>query len=95
MPPYPSTKAKRRLWVDDLLLRLEALAADLRTLRAELHNRVPEARAKATSRRYDETLVARINSIHEAFPDLPQHEIAKLVDTNQGRINNALRGIRT
>ena len=99
--PLPTTKAKQRVWLDDIILRLgdilrpdHPILRDLRLLRAELHNHGPEERAKATSRPYTPDLVDRIRAMRRAFPDMPQHEIAKVVDTNQGRVNNALRGVR-
>lgn len=72
-----------------------AVAAFLcRAVAADMHNRVPPARARNTSQAVTPAVRRRIRDLHQTDPALPQHEIAKLAGVNQGRVNEVLRGIR-
>jgi hypothetical protein len=73
---------------------LAELQRRLEVVHAELRNRPPVTRAAHTSVKVTPEIEARMIALHEQFPDMPQHEIAKRTDTNQGRVSETLAGVR-
>lgn len=63
-------------------------------LRANLHNRRVLPRAPVSSVSMCDELRQRIRALKRHNPSLSQQQIAEMVGTNQGRVNNALIGVR-
>lgn len=62
---------------------------------ADAISRKPRATgAPVTSAPMTEALRARIRALHDAEPALTQHEIARRLGTNQGRVSETLAGKR-
>lgn len=96
------TKADHRRVIASVIAALRepspdtaSLADTLALLLTHMHNHVPDDRARTTSVSITRDVARRIRALHRADPKLPQHEIARLVGTNQGRVNEVLRGVRT
>jgi hypothetical protein len=89
------TKEDMRQELDVILATLDAVLGRLRVIRAELHNRPPTTRGECTSAPVDEELVALVLKLHADNPSMPQHDIAELAGTNQGRVSEILAGKRT
>lgn len=76
------------------LTELEDVLADLRVLRAELHNRSPVMRGRRTSVTITPIVRQQIRVLHQQYPTMNQHELAWHVNTNCGRICETLTGKR-
>lgn len=98
----PTTKPKQRLVlakISQVLWRKvgHLVAYELHCLDytiAHMHNRTTSPRARSTSVAITPTVEAQIRYLHQTDPTCPQHEIATLVGTNQGRVNETLIGKR-
>lgn len=78
----------------ELQKRWKNLIEDMEELRAEMHNRPPQMRGKATSVKVTRAVAREIRAIHKARPDLPQHEIARLLDITPARVSETIAGKR-
>lgn len=89
------TKEDMRVEVDAILDALHELYHRLYAVRDELHNRPPIMRGENTSVTVDGSVVEAVLAMHEAYPEMPQHEIAKRIGLNPGRVSEILAGKRT
>lgn len=81
----------------DVAARLRVLARTLRypelaTLADEIRRRPMRSRAPATM---TSQVAATIRRMKAANPNMPQHEIARRLNVNPGRVSEVLRGKRT
>jgi hypothetical protein len=98
----PGTKDKQRLVlmkVSSILWRKvgHLVAFELHCLDytiAQMHNRTPTSRGRRTSVPITPAVKAAIRNVYAIDPNANQHDVAYSVGTNQGRVNNVLRGIR-
>jgi len=96
MTRHPSTKAKQRQWLDNCIAQLEALTLDLRTLRAELHNRRPVTRGQVTAASVTAEKRRLVLRLHKQHPEWNYEQLARASRLdNIGRISGILAGIRT
>ena len=87
-------KSEMRDEVDTLLKIAIMLVDRLTVLREELHNRKPVTRGDPVSLPMTDERRTMIQRLHSAYPTMSQHEIAKIVGTNQGRVSEVLHGVR-
>lgn len=73
---------------------LQALIEDMEELRAEMHNRPRQMRGKNTSKSVTKAVHEAILRIHAKHPDLPQHEIARMLSITPARVSEAIAGKR-
>jgi len=67
---------------------------DLAHIRNQMHNRHMRPRARSTSAPVTPQLAARVLMLYAVDPSMPQHDIAYIVGTNVGRVNEILNGKR-
>jgi hypothetical protein len=89
------TKEDMRVEIDAILDASHGLYHRLYAVRDELHNRPPVMRGEHTSVTVDESVIEAVIRMHEENPEMPQHEIAKRVGVNPGRVSEILAGKRT
>lgn len=67
----------------------------LMLLHGEMRNRPPKTRGDPTSHPIDAGIRRKVLQLHKQAPDMPQHEIAKAIGINQGRVSEIIAGKRT
>ena len=97
----PDTKPKQRIVLKALIERLRNVAPHLileimvlEGMLHHMHNRSTGRAARNTSRAVTPQMRDRILWMHRNDPTMPQHDIASRCGTNQGRVNEVLRGKR-
>jgi len=86
----PSTKAKQREYLDELIHIAEGLLAALKVLRSELHNRPPMPKRPAQKRRVAPATLRRDHSNGHSMQAISQHYGISI-----GRVSEAVHGKRT
>jgi hypothetical protein len=89
------TKSEMREEVLQLLGILSEVEERLTILHGELQNRPRKTNGSPVSVPIDTTVVRKVQTLHMTDPGMPQHEIAKIVGINQGRVSEILAGKRT
>lgn len=72
----------------------ELACAELEALAGQLSRRSPAPRSNPTSTPMTEEMRDAIRAYHRAHPKLPQVDVARVFNVNQGRVSEALRGFR-
>jgi len=97
----PTTKAKQRLWVHDLIVDTHAghvsrdeIVRRLYVLLVELRNRPPIKRSDPCSVPTTADVKARILQLSAADPLMAHQTIAERIGTNIGRVSEVLAGKR-
>lgn len=81
--------------LDEFRRELSSLIEGMEELRREMRNRPPVTHGRNVSERITPEKVAEIRRLHLDNPTMPQHEIARRANVNQGRVSEVLAGIRT
>jgi hypothetical protein len=76
-------------------LAIELSCDELSDLADEIARRSVRQRAPSTSAPMTDAVRAEIKAMKAAEPDLSQHEIAKRLNLNPGRVSETLRGKRS
>lgn len=84
-----------RVLLDHLIRETYKIVEQLEELRLEMHNRPRQMRGRVTSNRTTPKVKAQILKIHAVDPNLPQHEIARIVNVQPGRVSEIIAGKRT
>lgn len=87
-------KSDMRDLLDRMIADAEAHLDNLKKLRAEMRNRPPKMHGRATSQTVTPAIRQQILQIRATIPDLPQHEIAKLLHITPARVSETVAGKR-
>jgi hypothetical protein len=100
--PIPTTKAKQRAVLWELILEMEEMRGRLanmivaaRDMHTQMHNRKPiYPKAKANTPPSTPTLKQQVRAFKRANPTMHNREIARRFGVDGGRITDWTRGIR-
>ena len=89
----PTTKAKQRVVLDELIAESASILRRLRVLRAQLHNRAAKRgrRSSPPTRR----VVVRVFRLWAQRPRPSMQQIAMRCNVSVGRVSEIVRGKRT
>ena len=87
-------KCDMREMLDRMIEDAERHLCDLKLLRAEMKNRPPRMMGKSTSVTVTPEIKFRILQIRATVPDMPQHEIAKILHITPARVSEVVAGKR-
>ena len=88
----PTTKAKQRIYLDELLVDTRSILRRLRKLRAQMHNRRPlNGRRSSVSTR---SVSAQIRAYKKLHPRKSMQEISRRFRVSIGRVSELIRGKR-
>lgn len=89
----PTTKAKQRGLVEEIIQTQEIMLEQLKELLAQLHNR-KAPRGRTVSDPITPAKIAEIRRLKAEHPRFAHQEIAHLTNVNIGRVSEILRGKR-
>lgn len=80
--------------ITQAIFRLEAVCVELHVALRALHRQPAKRRAPSTSSRISAKKARLIRAFAESNPDMPLAKIAAAFNVNQGRVSEALNGLR-